>query len=429
MFISQMKLKNFRCFKDLQTIRLAPLTLLMGENSTGKTSLMAMLRILMNTVHGRKPDFNEEPYDLGTLNEIIHHQNSKNQALSEFEAGLAFTDNKDTMNIDITFGKEDSKSIHPFSIKEKLSHQVKDVWIESDIRSKKLKFSTPNRTWKSTTNRGLFEFSGFLHRRIVPPDLNWGRKKLSDIDSKHLKSIISIAQKFLERHHSDPYASAPVRSKPKRTYNPTQLIQDSEGANIPMYLAEIALQDPEIWKSLKKKLEAFGQNAGLFDEISIKRFEKTGSGPFQIQVKHTKGPKRNLIDVGYGVSQVLPVIAELLLLMDNSPSISLLQQPEVHLHPSAQAALGSLFCQIASNKKAQMLIETHSDHLMDRIRMDIRDKKTKLKPEDISILFFERKNMEVNIHSIKIDQNGNVLNTPESYRQFFMNETNRSLGI
>ena len=63
---------------------------------------------------------------------------------------------------------------------------------------------------------------------------------------------------------------------------------------------------------------------------------------------------RNLIDVGYGVSQVLPVITELL--RSEAPPLFLLQQPEVHLHPSAQAALGSLFCQIAG-KERQIIVE------------------------------------------------------------------------
>lgn len=139
-----------------------------------------------------------------------------------------------------------------------------------------------------------------------------------------------------------------------------------------------------------------------------------------------KGPHRNLIDVGYGVSQVLPVITELL--RQDAPSMFLMQQPEVHLHPSAQAALGSLFCEVAGRNR-QMVVETHSDHLLDRIRMDIRDGTTHLKPDDVSILFFEREGLDVQIHSLRIDEEGNILNAPESYGRFFMEETARSLRL
>ena len=105
----------------------------------------------------------------------------------------------------------------------------------------------------------------------------------------------------------------------------------------------------------------------------------------------------------------------------------LLQQPEVHLHPSAQAALGTLFCGIASWQR-QLIVETHSDHLLDRVRMDVRDRATNLKPEDVSILYFEPNGLDVKIHSLTLDDNGNVLNAPLGYRQFFMEEMRRSIG-
>ncbi|MCY4614366.1 MAG: AAA family ATPase [Nitrospira sp.] len=227
-----------------------------------------------------------------------------------------------------------------------------------------------------------------------------------------------------------PYASAPVRSKPHRTYDPSRPTRDSVGDYIPMYLANVHFQNKQQWKALKVSLEKFGQSAGLFDEISVKPLGQKESGPFQVQVRKfgskSMGLHRNLIDVGYGVSQVLPVVTELL--RQDVPPMFLLQQPEVHLHPSAQAALGSLFCQTA-NSECQLVVETHSDHLLDRVRMDVRDGKTKLKPDDVSILFFERGDLDVRIHSLRLDKEGNVLNAPQSYRKFFMDETERSLGL
>ena len=197
-----------------------------------------------------------------------------------------------------------------------------------------------------------------------------------------------------------------------------------------MYLADVFTRRKREWTELKKRLQNFGKTAGLFDEISIKRLGQRESEPFQIQIRKSggklKGPLRNLIDVGYGVSQALLVITDLL--RPQAPPLFLLQQPEVHLHPSAQAALGSLFCQIAG-KERQLIVETHSDNLIDRVRMDVRDGVAALQPEDVSILFFERDGLDVHIHSLKIDGGGNVLNAPDSYRRFFMEETTRSLGL
>ena len=83
----------------------------------------------------------------------------------------------------------------------------------------------------------------------------------------------------------------------------------------------------------------------MFDEIHIDSLGNTTGSPFQVQIRKrlrdTQGNRRNLIDVGYGVSQALPVITELL--NPEPPPLFLLQQPEVHLHPSAQASLVACF--------------------------------------------------------------------------------------
>ncbi len=139
----------------------------------------------------------------------------------------------------------------------------------------------------------------------------------------------------------------------------------------------------------------------------------------------SRGPFRNLMDVGYGVSQILPVVTELV--RSQGAGIHLLQQPEAHLHPSAQAALGCFLCRIASSTH-QVIVETHSDYLLDRVRMDVRDGEDgALRPEDVAILFFERRNLAVRIHSIGIDAEGNIVGAPDGYRQFFMEEVSRSL--
>ena len=138
---------------------------------------------------------------------------------------------------------------------------------------------------------------------------------------------------------SSAYASGPVRSVPRRTYDPAPATTDPEGRYVPMYLANLLLENRDEWEKLKSRLERFAKDAGLFDEISIRSLGSRESEPFQLQVRKfagkVKGPKRNLIDVGYGVSQALGIVTELL--RGDCPPMVLLQQPEIHLHPSAQA--------------------------------------------------------------------------------------------
>jgi len=105
----------------------------------------------------------------------------------------------------------------------------------------------------------------------------------------------------------------------------------------------------------------------------------------------------------------------------------LLQQPEVHLHPRAQAELGSFLAVLAKQQNKRFVIETHSDYLVDRVRMDIRDKKG-ITPEDVALLYFERTNGEATIHRLELDDQGNILNAPPGYRSFFLEEERRFLG-
>ena len=92
--MDKITLKNFRCFRGEQTVRLAPLTLLVGENSTGKTSFMAMIRALWDIAYQqRTPDFKEEPYDLGSFDEIVHYRGKRGGRASSFEIGFSVKKN------------------------------------------------------------------------------------------------------------------------------------------------------------------------------------------------------------------------------------------------------------------------------------------------------------------------------------------------
>ncbi len=405
-----------------------------------------MLRALWNVTYQRQaPDFKEEPYDLGSFDEIAHHRGGRGGRADTFEIGCEITDNTEQQVLRLVISFEE-RGTAPHVMKKRLSNKDNTAWIEHTFNEKqnwRLYFGTKRGAWEMKSHsdlnffaidgiriavRELLDFwrqSGKVRRNFLELIPISGSKNVSSQDWDFIEAIAE-AELELFRSSEQPYASAPVRSKPHRTYDPSRFMRDPEGNYIPMYLANVHYRNKAQWKKLKGDLEAFGKESGLFDEISIKPLGKRESEPFQIQIKkfgnRTRGPLRNLIDVGYGVSQALPVITELL--RDDASPMMLLQQPEVHLHPSAQAALGSLFCQIAAPER-RLIVETHSDHLLDRVRMDVRDGVGGLKPKDVSVLFFEKQDLDTQIHPIRIDKAGNVCDAPSSYGKFFMEETDR----
>ena len=456
-------LKDFRCFRGEQTARMAPLTLLVGENSTGKTSFLAILRALWEVaVNEVVPDFRREPYDLGAFSEIVYNDSSRGDQRDAFQAGFrdsASPNCNEAISFRVTFQNVDGE---PFPVSRCASvgevsfgvaarpGQSVDLRLDIEGRTCKVDYAIPvmdassRRKWLHPVDSAILNVLHFTLLRDVP---GYSVRETSEqyeylsLGKDNLERISEVRQRvgdwrFYQAGEGridnvEPFAGAPVRSKPRRTYDPSRLIPDPEGEYVPTYLASLSRQDTDEWNDLKNSLEKFGRNSGLFDEISIESFGRTDDAtPFQIQIRkfgrNLKGNRRNLIDVGYGVSQALPLMTELL--HPNAPPMFLLQQPEIHLHPSAQAALGSLFCSIAGPDR-QLVVETHSDYIIDRVRMDVRDKKTGLKPKDVSILYFEHGDSDVKIHSIGMDEHGNILDAPEGYRQFFADELTRSIGL
>ncbi len=443
--------KNYRCFREEQKARLAPLTLLVGENSTGKTSFLAIVRALWQVAfESVVPDFQEPPYDLGTFGEIAYNRSSRNRAKffeASFETvirerrrrGSRRTESQ-TAKFLVTF---ESREGVPYPTSRKLISGNRLLEASENIahgviddREGSIAPTLP----RSAEDNKLIPLQIMTFPRLVTASAEnsddqtdeVARDLWSDDDrEKFFHLALALEGRFgTNRNRQPPFAGAPVRSTPRRTYDPSRPFRDPSGEYVPTLLANLSRRDPDEWELLKNALEKFGRDSGLFDEISIESLGRTEGSPFQLHVRkaasRSKGTKRNLIDVGYGVSQALPILTELL--RKEQPSMFLLQQPEVHLHPTAQAALGSLFCGIASWDR-QILVETHSDYVLDRVRMDVRDGKTNLKPADVSILYFEPVGPEVKIHSLALDEDGNVVNAPLGYRRFFMEETRRSIGI
>ena len=459
--LKSITVQDYRCFGGPQTVRLAPVTLLVGENSSGKTSLLAMIRALWDstfTPYAGALDFKEPPFDLGSFDEILHRGSQNRRFMAGFDLDYSADDKTTTYEIEVEFAPGWGQ---PVLSRRRYSNG--GCWIEQRIEETgdTIQYGTPNGSWSNTMMkveseegppservlatvppislhhmfmRQMYQREEELSLSLFAPLEDSPQISKSDLEyiDRSLGDILDLEQK-LRIYSSRPFASAPVRSQPKRTYDPDKIAPDAEGDYIPMYLGQLSQLKPEIWKVLKGRIEEFGKVAGLFNVLDFNRLGNTAGAPFQINVGSLYSSQDdepyNLVDVGYGVSQVLPLITELL--RDNGPQLFLLQQPEVHLHPSAQAALGNLLCEMVGTDRSegrQMIVETHSDFIINRVRMAARDKVAGLQPEDISIIYFKRGHHNVEMHDMSVDHEGNLLDIPPGYRRFFLEESQWFLG-
>lgn len=410
-------LENVRTFVGLHEVPIKPLTILIGENSAGKSTLLACLAAVTSPLgYPLEPKFNEPPYNLGGFDSIISKELTAS-SLKYFSLGLTHT----------------SPRGEPVtSVAKYLKKLGRIKLLEFDIR-------TPSTHAQLTLNQvdGTYncicQFQGEEEPVVFAFDPARARK---------LPFMSAFAQEFITVQlqnrgggdgsidrimqiggfHSEieTQSIAPIRTKPERTYEPSSEHFNPEGTHIPFVLAR-ALWDRKSsgeQKDVITALERFGQESGLFQKISVKNLGKRGSAPFQILV-NMSGKNINLLDVGYGVSQSLPVIVESALA--ETGKLLLIQQPEVHLHPRAQAALGSFFVSLASNNQKRFVIETHSDYIVDRIRQEVA-KADQMSFEDILILYFERQGLITRVYPLQLDALGNIVNAPPTYRDFFLRE-------
>lgn len=451
-------LRDVRCFRGEHRIKLAPITLLVGENSTGKSTLLALTRLAWDVAFRRiAPDFNEEPFQLGSFHEILHDQRGRRPSEKTFVVGTCFQPRNEGIRA-IERGVPGTTAGGTTSVWGEFSSSagqpsLTSVRVERTPWGIESRLSSQDVLVSMTTPRGTSQLS---LREVLGLRVPGGASLVSVLDHATDLSIYLRVQKetvgtgsveanelvHIEymlagvRHHAvslsgsedlsgRPLAIAPVRSRPRRTYDPTQEIRSPEGEHVPMLLNRLSATHPSAWRELADGLSGYGRASGLFEEVEIRRFAQSTSDPFQITVRLKRQRRRvNLVDVGYGVSQVLPLLVDAL--SERRPRTFLMQQPEVHLHPRAQAELGSFLVHLAETKGHRFLVETHSDYLLDRLRLMVRQRK--LKPDLVAIHYLERAGSEVNIFPLTLDANGNVLGAPETYRSFFLEEELRLLS-
>ena len=437
-------IKDVRCFQGVQRARLRPITLLVGENSTGKTTFLAcysaLHRMLGTEFEAGPLDFSREPFSMGSFRDIVRSRRGREGRIREFRIGFEMQagDGIPAYEVTAEFREQGSQPVvnswrYTFGSKEFLEFRRKEdagttVAIEN----------------YTTTLPSPFDLRNF--RFLFSYDEDWIQKRFPDLEPVRafVARLRNGRRLRAARREGLPFPIlpplipvAPLRAKPHRTYDPIRETATPEGAHVPMLMMRLERSESERWKVLQDDLVAFGKESGLFSDIKVKRHGGQMSDPFQLQVKVHSGSYANIMDVGYGVSQSLPILVELLTAevaetMRRPPNrrnsfLFLLQQPEVHLHPRGQAELASFFVNSTRQLGHRFLVETHSDYVVDRIRISVRQG---LIPADqVSVLYFEPKGNSVNLHNLTLDNHGNIVNAPPGYRKFFFRETDRVLGL
>ena len=429
--ITELRAQNFKSWQDTGALQFAPLTGLFGANSSGKTSILQVLLMLMQTVES--PDRNRVLHfgddrsfvDFGTFHDLLHTHNTDltlqldiswklTKPLSFGRTSLF------PINInDLTFHTEiheenDRPLVEHFHyttdrdafgmrrvIKNKKSRKNQYELIQGDFQA----IRNPGRPWN-----------------LPPPVKCYG---FPDEVSGYYQNLGFLSDFVLafENLFSEITYLGPLREYPRRSYiwsgeRPQDVGLSGEEA-IPALLAARAegLTSPRLvnvkrsHKPIEHRILEWLQKMELIDSFSLEPIAENRKD-YEFRVKKSPNSSEVLItDVGFGVSQLLPVLVLCYYAPENSTII--LEQPEIHLHPKVQSDLADVLIDVVKNRNVQIILESHSEHLLLRLMRRIAEED--ISADQTSLYFCQINDGTSEIERLKVDEYGNISNWPQDF--------------
>jgi AAA15 family ATPase/GTPase len=435
--LTELNIQNFKSWENIEKMQLAPLTGLFGTNSSGKTGIIQLLLMLKQTVDSpdrqlvlNTGDDDKAYIDLGTIYDVIY----KHQIPGKLGFSLTW-DLPENLNIINPKGKlEDiifSISSLSFSTDIKVTDEsiaVNKMIYSFDYRNRNYQFTMQQKEEKdneynllSNENYELKRFKG----RVWPlpkPIKNYGfPDQISYFQNAAFLSDFVLA---LEGLFQNIYYLGPLRDYPKRIYpwnsrQPTGVGKKGELA----IAALLASRSRDQEENIEERVGQWLRTLGLIYDFQLKPIGEKRQ-EYELLVRRTPNSSEVLItDVGFGVSQILPVLV--LCYYAPKGSILIFEQPEIHLHPSVQENLADVFIDVIKNRNMQIIIESHSEHLLRRLQRRIAEKE--LQTNQAKLYFCElNEEGSSKLMQLELDSFGNINNWPPN---FFGDEMGELLAI
>jgi len=414
--MTELYVNNFRGFRDT-FIPIDKVNFLIGENSTGKTSILKLIRVLGDRKFWRSLDLNSgdfhfgyfdelcntDFFEVGFIGEYIHRDSIAIKLVFENKNG-----NPKVTNVRLYYSDYD---MHFFYEKNKMKHG------EESNRNDTSQFSFKNWIYNNSLKHDSYSLEEKQDNSINIVEEAWLNARFTN---QHMLEM--ILTDFNGVTINDLIWLAPIRAEPKEVYSSYKINFSPDGSHIPFLLKNLLPTPQSNGKerdAFQAALNKFGQDSGLFDKIEVKVLGDEQTSPLEIRVFFGENNIK-ISNVGYGVSQILPLIIEVL--AKEKDMWYAIQQPEIHLHPRGQAAFGELIYDTQKADNKTFIIETHSDYIVDRFRLCVNKDKEETSDE-FQVLFFERTKDGNKVTPIKIQSNGKYADKqPKSFQEFFIKE-------
>ena len=414
--ITSMRMKNFKSWQDSGEVKLAPLTGFFGTNSSGKSSLLQMLLLLKQTIGRDKILFfgdENSLVNLGNFREVIHGH--RLHLRLGFELACKLTHPRSIYNI-----PEDSSPWEETIDRFVFNSVIQTEQGQSSVAS----FSYGNFRREEIVYRGgrvFFPYRRDKKESSLRVENCYGMRSPGKTETEKFLRKFSAAFEELFAH---VYYLGPTRVQPKRRYHwagthPKDVDLWGDKA-IDALLSARARQLKTVHQgsevTIEDRVSAGLQKMELAHSFSLSTAGSLDDNNYEVRIqKSPASPKVTLVDMGYGLADLLPMLIYCYYVPEGSTLI--LEQPGVHLHPKVQSQFADLLIEVVTERKLQILVESHSEHLLNRLQRRIAEEKISVNK---TALYFCRNDKGVsNIERLKMDEFGNIKNWPEN---FFGNE-------
>ncbi|MBM4024615.1 MAG: DUF3696 domain-containing protein [Planctomycetes bacterium] len=430
--IKELRFKSFKSWRDTGPLALAPLTGLFGTNSSGKSSILQLLLMLKQTVEStdRKRVLHTGDdvsiVDLGTFSNLIY----RHDLSLPLEVGLDW-DLRSPLRIKDPEEKGDTTL---FEVNE-LKFQVRidgSGTPETPPFVRDFSYSFGQQTFGMAL-RGQGGRKYELISRGYQPKRQVGRPwplpapvkfyGFPDEVSGYFQNVGFLSEVVLELEglfRRTAYLG-PLRDYPKRIYTwagdePSDVGRKGELA-VPATLAArakgryISPGYKRHRQTLEKRLAYWLKEMGIIESFSIQQIGQNRKD-YEVLVSKTKqAPEVLITDVGFGLSQVLPVVVMCYYVEEGS--VLLLEQPELHLHPLAQAWLADIFIDVVNNRNVQIIVESHSEHFLRRLQRRIAEEK--IENNRTALYFCRIENSASRTERLDVNMFGDITNWPKDF--------------
>ncbi len=433
--INHLRLRNFKAWRDSGDIRFAPLTLLFGTNSAGKSSIPQLLLMLRQTIESAASQrvlHLGDPstlVDLGTYEDVVF-QHDVERPLS-FEIGW--------------------ETPHPVTVRDPLSDRA--------VAARQIHFEAvivPDRHRQPAVERFTYTLGARDKPSLAAGVRRRGTGSRYDLTTVRYKAVRqpgrawplpppyhfhAFPQEALAYYQNTAFLSdlalglqdllksvlhvGPLREYPNRIYvwsgeEHRHVGQRGERAVEAILAArdrQFNLRPRQRRRTLDRLVAERLKTMGLIEDFDVRPIAEHRKEYEVLLRTHPELPQVRLTDVGFGVSQVLPVLVECFCTPPRS--VVIFEQPEIHLHPKVQADLADVFVDAirarehGTPRNVQFIIESHSEHFLRRLQRRIAEEA--LRPEDAALYFVHTDKAEARIEELEVDRYGNIQNWPQNF--------------